>query len=157
MDGSKCYTICGDSLFFAPEIVSQQGYDYAADLWALGIIIHELFEGTTPFGSGDKDETTLYKLITKFKPTENLTFSDSTTTEARDFISLILEPRVSERMGYNGRHLVESHSFFGGITWSKVGIGKSPHVVDIIPTIDAEQLFQEKDLQSSKSNDFDQY
>jgi serine/threonine protein phosphatase PrpC len=44
MDGSKTFTICGDPLYFAPEIIGQQGYDYSADLWAFGILAYEIFE-----------------------------------------------------------------------------------------------------------------
>jgi serine/threonine protein kinase len=44
MDGSKAYTICGDPLYFAPEMVGQVGYTYAADLWMYGLILFELFE-----------------------------------------------------------------------------------------------------------------
>ena len=44
MDGAKTYTILGDPLYFAPEIVSQQGYDYAVDLWAFGVMIYEMYE-----------------------------------------------------------------------------------------------------------------
>lgn len=48
MDGSKAFTICGDPLYFSPEIVSHQGYDYSSDLWALGILIYEIYE-VVPF------------------------------------------------------------------------------------------------------------
>ena len=44
MDGRKAFTICGDPLYFAPEIVSQQGYDFGADIWAFGVLLHEIFE-----------------------------------------------------------------------------------------------------------------
>jgi hypothetical protein len=44
MDGTKIFTICGDPLYFAPEIVSQQGYDYSVDLWAYGVLAYEIFE-----------------------------------------------------------------------------------------------------------------
>lgn len=44
MDGSKAYTICGDPLYFAPEIVGQAGYTYSVDLWSFGLIIFDLFE-----------------------------------------------------------------------------------------------------------------
>lgn len=44
MDGSKAFTICGDPLFFPPEMVGQAGYDYAADLWSLGVLTFEIFE-----------------------------------------------------------------------------------------------------------------
>jgi serine/threonine protein kinase len=51
MDGRKAFTICGDPLYFAPEIVSQQGYDFSADLWAYGILVHELFEVSECFST----------------------------------------------------------------------------------------------------------
>jgi CRP-like cAMP-binding protein len=44
MDGSKAFTICGDPLFFPPEMVGQAGYDYSADLWSLGVLAYEIFE-----------------------------------------------------------------------------------------------------------------
>ena len=47
MDGSKAYTICGDPLYFPPEMVGQAGYDYSADLWSLGVLIYEIYEVRT--------------------------------------------------------------------------------------------------------------
>jgi hypothetical protein len=49
MDGTKTFTVCGDPLYFAPEIVGQQGYDYSADLWAYGILVYEIYEVGFPF------------------------------------------------------------------------------------------------------------
>lgn len=66
MDGLKTYTICGDPLYFAPEIVSQQGYDYSVDLWAMGILAYEVYEGQTPFGTVDTEETQLFRLISSY-------------------------------------------------------------------------------------------
>ena len=66
MDGSKSYTICGDPYYFSPEIVSNQGYDFAADIWAYGMLVYELFEGTTLFGAMT-DETRLFQSISTFK------------------------------------------------------------------------------------------
>lgn len=67
MEGSKVFTVCGDPLYFAPEIITQQGYDYSCDLWALGCLIHEMYEETTPFGDDKTEETVLFKAIANFK------------------------------------------------------------------------------------------
>ena len=67
MDGTKSFTICGDPLYFAPEITSNQGYDFAADLWAYGILVYELFEGDTIFDTKEENETNLFKAISEFR------------------------------------------------------------------------------------------
>ncbi len=67
MDGSKSFTICGDPLYFAPELISNQGYNYGLDLWAFGVIMYEIYEGVTPFGNNDSEETQVFKAITAFK------------------------------------------------------------------------------------------
>lgn len=67
MEGSKVFTVCGDPLYFAPEIITQQGYDYACDLWALGCLIYEMYEERTPFGDDKTEETVLFKAIANFK------------------------------------------------------------------------------------------
>ena len=155
MDGCKSYTICGDSLFFAPEIVAQKGYDFAADLWAFGVIAFELYEGSTPFGSGEKDEITLYKEISNFKP-ESLSFTDKTPQPARSFVSSLLSPSTLTRLGYSGRVLIEAHTLFEGVAWPKVGVGRG-FPLDVQPSIEQGSLFVEKDLKTSTGNDFDQY
>jgi len=97
MDGCRNYTICGDPLFFAPEIVSQKGYDYAADLWALGVLFFKIYEGIPPFGTAEMEETALFKAITSYKGV--LAFSDKTSPAARDLISSLVVPAAGERCG----------------------------------------------------------
>eukprot|EP01032_Pedospumella_encystans_P012965 gene12965-14958_t len=61
MKGAHSFTICGDPLFFSPEIVNHQGYDYSADLWAFGVLCYEMCEESTPFGDSSTDETAIFK------------------------------------------------------------------------------------------------
>ncbi|GBG83234.1 hypothetical protein CBR_g36849 [Chara braunii] len=42
-------TICGTPNYMSPEIVSQEPYSLAADVWALGITLFTFITGTPPF------------------------------------------------------------------------------------------------------------
>ena len=42
--------ICGTPEFLAPELISSNEFDGAiADIWSMGVVLHELLTGTTPF------------------------------------------------------------------------------------------------------------
>lgn len=113
MKGAQSFTICGDPLFFSPELVNHQGYDYAADLWALGIVAFEMYEESTPFGSHDTDETAIFKKISAYKE-GSLPFSDKTPAKARALIRGWLDPEPSQRTGYLMDDAVKNSAFLSG-------------------------------------------
>jgi serine/threonine protein kinase len=113
MDGSKSFTICGDPLYFAPEIISNQGYDYGADLWAFGVLFYELYEGMNPFGSSETEETAVFKAVTGYK-SEKLVFSDKTDEAGRKLIKDILCVQTQSRLGYKASKQVKDSQFFAG-------------------------------------------
>eukprot|EP00466_Bigelowiella_natans_P014978 jgi/Bigna1/57040/fgenesh1_pm.2_\ len=51
-------SIKGTPLYMAPELVKEQPYNHAADLWSLGVILYELRVGKPPFFTSH-----LYQLI----------------------------------------------------------------------------------------------
>ncbi len=114
MDGSKSFTICGDPLYFAPEIISNQGYDYGADLWAFGVLSFELMEGVNPFGTSETEETAVFKAITAYK-SERLPFTAAKTDPpAQKLIVDILNLNVQSRLGYKASRQVKEAPFFSG-------------------------------------------
>lgn len=112
MEGCKNYTICGDPLFFAPEIVSQNGYDYAADLWALGVLAFEIYEGFTPFGTAEMEETVVFNAIVAYKGA--VKYSTTTSTAARDLIDGLLCLAAEDRLGYREREAIKKKAVFKG-------------------------------------------
>jgi serine/threonine protein kinase len=114
MDGSYCFTICGDPLYFAPELVTQQGYDFGADLWSFGILLYELYELSSPFGTSETDETTIFRSISSFRPSK-LVFTDRTNEPIRALISSILNFDAEDRYGYKDVSQVKSAKYFAGM------------------------------------------
>ena len=184
MKGSYSFTICGDPLFFAPEIVNHQGYDYAADLWALGVLIFELYEECSPFGSADTDETTIFKRISAFKG--ELPFTDKTPAAARAAVSGWLNPAPQLRTGYLMDDAVKNCALFSGTLFAKLislitycpnctllcdctllsgiqwcalgGSTRGAKYVDVQPSIDLTEAFSDAQLEPwTTSTAFDHY
>ncbi|XP_019410075.1 PREDICTED: serine/threonine-protein kinase 36 isoform X2 [Crocodylus porosus] len=51
-------SIKGTPLYMAPELVQEQPYDHAADLWSMGCILYELLVGAPPFYT-----TSIFQLV----------------------------------------------------------------------------------------------
>ena len=63
----RAYTMCGDVLYFAPEVIAGAGYAYPADFWALGVLLYEMYSGVFPFGTPGQSESVVYAAVSKME------------------------------------------------------------------------------------------
>eukprot|EP01038_Epipyxis_sp_PR26KG_P010672 gene10672-14332_t len=157
MAGLRSYTICGDPLYFAPEIISHKGYDFGSDLWSFGILLFEMYEGAAPFGNSDTEETSIYKAISAYRnhKLKNY-FTEKTPNNAKDLISHFLDSDVENRYGYFDEASVVDHPYFKDINWDSITTN-SPDHLNIQPTIDSAQMFDEDKIEPFNSAVFDKF
>ncbi|KAI0243937.1 Cell cycle serine/threonine-protein kinase cdc5/MSD2 [Massospora cicadina] len=114
-------TMCGTPNYIAPEVIfDKQGYNYAVDMWALGIILYSLLVGTPPFYTKEGPEgiySKIKRMDIHYPETSNL------SKEARSAIDMILKSkpgiRPRKRLKLDERpsfQQVRHHPFFQGFT-----------------------------------------
>uniref|UniRef100_A0A7S0SWA7 cGMP-dependent protein kinase n=1 Tax=Chromulina nebulosa TaxID=96789 RepID=A0A7S0SWA7_9STRA len=137
---SKTYTLCGTPEYLSPELIFNLGHDQASDLWALGVLVHEMFLGVTPFVPKRADNVTeLFTNIALVKK-NGLQLSPQLderagNPDARSLISLLLAPEPSERYGVQGGfpRSILTNPFFNKLNIDS--LEKGTLVPDFIPQI----------------------
>ena len=125
-------TFVGTAEYVSPEVLGDKPAGFGADIWALGIMIYQMFCGRTPF-----KEKTNYLIFRKIEELK-IEYSSNVniTEEAKDLISKILVKEPSKRLGagekgteYDINHL-KAHPFFKGIDWNNLHKITPPHSED---------------------------
>ena len=117
-------TFVGTAEYVSPEVLGDKPAEFGADVWALGIMLYQMFFGKTPFK--ERNNYLTFRKIEQLK----IDFGDGQKIkipeEAKDLITKILVKDPSKRLGagepgteYDISHL-KSHPFFKGINWSKL-------------------------------------
>ena len=150
MDGMRSYTICGDPLFIAPEMISQTGYDYGVDFWAYGCLMYEIFDGESPFSAHQMEETTLFKAITHHR-VDNLKPSKRIPSDVFDMIKCLINPVVNDRIGYKNSRDIVSQSCFNDIRFTKLSDDASKVIAPGEHTPDLSRIFVIENAKHYKS------
>ncbi|KAL5062965.1 hypothetical protein RYX36_024702 [Vicia faba] len=121
----KSNSFVGTEDYVAPEIVLGKGHGFEVDWWSLGVVLHEMLYGTTPFNGTNRKET-FYRILSK-EP--ELT---GEKTALRDLIRKLLEKDPDRRIRLDE---IKCHDFFKGVMWDRVvELARPPY----IPCIDVE-------------------
>lgn len=93
-------TQCGTPGYVAPEILQNQPYDRAVDMWSIGVITYVLLGGYPPFH--EDNEHMLFKKIKKGKFEFHEEYWAHISQEAKDFISSLIKVNSKERLTVEG-------------------------------------------------------
>lgn len=99
---SALTTQCGTPGYVAPEILQNQPYDKAVDMWSIGVITYILLGGYPPFH--DDNQKALFKKIKKGEFEFHEEYWENVSAEAKDFISSLIKVNPRERLTVDGAH-----------------------------------------------------
>eukprot|EP00270_Netrium_digitus_P005956 TRINITY_DN1803_c0_g1_i3.p1 TRINITY_DN1803_c0_g1~~TRINITY_DN1803_c0_g1_i3.p1 ORF type:complete len:952 (+),score=329.11 TRINITY_DN1803_c0_g1_i3:111-2966(+) len=119
----------GTEEYIAPEVISGTGHSSPVDWWALGIFIHEMLFGRTPFRGRNRQKTFTNVLTKELSFPENPPVSES----AKALIRALLEKDPKQRLGSTlGANEIKSHAFFSALKWPLIRCKTPPEMTSMV-------------------------
>jgi serine/threonine protein kinase len=113
--------------YMAPEVMMKNDHGIACDLFAVGVIAHECLLGKRPYQGTSKLELREQILNRQAKISDSER-PEGVSSEAADFINLLLQRKPSQRLGNDAPGVAKRHKWFKDFDWTGLHIGtlKSP-------------------------------
>merc|ERR1712232_51960 len=111
-----CYTMCGTVDYFAPEVITGEGYGLPVDWWTLGILMYELLVGQPPFQS-DAPYLTYPKITDGFKKVK---FPESCNGHAETLVKGLCRTDPDKRLPVKpgGIDHIKNVEWYVGFNWN---------------------------------------
>ena len=123
-------TFVGTAEYVSPEVLAEQPAGFGSDIWALGIMLYQMYYGKTPFK--EKSNYLIFKKIEQLKIDFSPKFN--VPEEAKDLILKILVKEPEKRLGggnigseYDILHL-KNHPYFNNIDWDNLHNLNPPNI-----------------------------
>ncbi|KAL4437322.1 hypothetical protein ABPG75_004461 [Micractinium tetrahymenae] len=146
-ESKRQVSLVGTADYVSPEILNNQAVSCAADLWALGCVLYQMFAGRPPFKS----------------PSEYLTFQKIVEAEyelpeglppaAADLITRLLVLEPADRIGAANIAELRAHPFFEGVDWGSLRSQEAPEWMEdpMLDTLSSASSSFDWELQSLAS------
>jgi len=102
--------------YMAPEVMCRQNHSYAADYYAVGVIVYECMFGRRPYVGRSRKEIR-DQILSKQVKIKFEQVPRGWSLEAADFCNRLIQRKQINRIGYNGPQEVKAHPWLRGFGW----------------------------------------